>query len=80
MPQNNPYRAADLRPGQLSDAFDELPTSQLVEHLRHLDHARTHRPDERARWWLSKLLSEGQRALVRRGLRPTAWLPSEGDR
>ncbi len=73
---DNPYRAADLPTGWTSEAFDALPTPELVEHLRHLDHRMAHHPDAYGRWWLSKQLSEGQRSLVRRGLSPTVWVPA----
>lgn len=76
---SNPFRPADLGAGSMSDLFDAVPTPLLLDHLRFLDHEMVHHPDAYARWWRSKQVSEGRRALVRRGMPPDAWVQT-GDR
>lgn len=76
----NPHHPAQLPTGWTADVLDALPTADLVEHLRFLDHEMRHHPTARGRWWRSKHLAEGRRALVRRGLSPDAWQTAGGGR
>lgn len=69
----NPYRLVLVPGPTVEDGLAFISLEDHLEYCRYENWARQHHPDPYDRWWFSKHLSAGQRALEERGVAWDAW-------